>query len=333
MKTRTLFVVPSDLLVRQSAEKFEACLDGANVVVWDGVNHNEADVLVVTIQTLNSITGSTGRFDPSLLDPFGVVFYDETHHLTGVGEAWRKTAIGVPARIKFGLSATVEVSKRKSAKSDKSSIWLRGICGPKLIDLSMSDLIERGFLVRPTIRFVRHHAPEVQAKNWSESLYREAIAECKERNDRIVSEAVKFAKLGKRVLIDVARVYHAEELVERLSRELGDQAVTMLVGRSTKEERQEGISRFIEGESPVIVGTILGEGVDIPAIDIVINAEGGKAKVSTVQRLRNLTLREGKTEAITIEFVDDHNPRFKKWTLERLRIYRKEPAFRIEVEE
>ena len=133
-------------------------------------------------------------------------------------------------------------------------------------------------------------------------------------------------------MIDVARVYHAEELVERLSREVGDRSVTMLVGRSSKEEREDGISRFIAGDAPIIVGTILGEGVDIPAIDVVINAEGGKAKVSTVQRLRNLTLREGKTEAITIEFVDDHNPRFRKWTLDRLKIYRKEPAFNIEVE-
>jgi len=108
--------------------------------------------------------------------------------------------------------------------------------------------------------------------------------------------------------------------------------VALLLGTSSGDERAAVVASWRRGEVLVVVGTILGEGVDIPELSVVINAEGGKANVSGLQRLRNLTLSPGKTEAIVVEFLDTHHPHLCDWTARRLALYRRERAFKIEAE-
>jgi superfamily II DNA/RNA helicase len=104
---------------------------------------------------------------------------------------------------------------------------------------------------------------------------------------------------------------------------------TTLVGSIKSEERKRRIEDYIEGVYDVVLGTVISEGVDIPEIDVVINAEGGRDAKKTVQRMRNLTIREGKKKAIVIEFADLTNKYFSEHTRDRLDTYRKEGEFDI----
>lgn len=327
---RSLFVVPSDLLVRQSADVFRETLGNVEVSIVGGGDWDvSGDVVVATIQTLASRlrTREFARFSRS----FGAVFLDEVHHLQNDGDAWRDAALALDARHKFGLSATVAADPK--GENDPGAVWIRGICGPVVYSVGMSLLIERGFLVRPTIRFVSHGAPELPSgKIHHARLYREGIVECGPRNARLAAEAVAYARAGRGVLVDASRVPHVRILLDLISRGLPPGTAAALTGDSSAEERDAVLQAFRARRVLVIVGTILGEGIDVPEIDVVVNAEGGRAKVSTVQRMRNLTPAPGKTEAIVVEPIDVHHPRFREWTLERLRIYRKEPAFRFEIE-
>jgi len=79
-----------------------------------------------------------------------------------------------------------------------------------------------------------------------------------------------------------------------------------------------------------LIGTVFKEGVDIPEIEVVINAEGGKDAKMTVQKMRNLTPHHGKTEAIYVDFYDMMNPYFETHSKARLAEYKAEPAFAIE---
>ena len=89
---------------------------------------------------------------------------------------------------------------------------------------------------------------------------------------------------------------------------------------------------MVEGEYNVIVGSVIGEGVVIPTIEVVINAEGGKDIKNTIQRQRNLTISEGKKEAVLIDFMDEMNKIFRKHSKERLDVYQEEDAFTVTVE-
>lgn len=328
MRLRTLFVVTSDVLRRQAAAEFQASLPDAAVTQIGGGEWDETgNVVVATMQSL-CIRLKTRTFQ-TFARSFPLVFMDECHHLSAGGEAWRDTALALNAPCKVGLSGTIEISRK--TQNHSGAIWLRGICGPVVFSRTISNLVEAGYLTRPTVRFVRHHAPKMEARKWSTTTYKEGITECQPRNEAIVREAIRYANAGSRVLIDVARKGHTRRLAGMI-RSLYPGTVAILMGDSPSAERDRVLRDLAAGTTRIVVGTILGEGVDVPALEIVINAEGGKAKVSTIQRLRNLTTAPGKTRAAIVEMVDDHDKHLRRWTLERLRIYRGEEAFRIAVD-
>ena len=83
----------------------------------------------------------------------------------------------------------------------------------------------------------------------------------------------------------------------------------------------------------VLLGNVLSEGIDLPCVNVVINAEGGKDDKVTVQRQRNLTIADGKTEAIFVDFLDETNPHLLKHSKARRKMYESESEFEVEVVE
>ena len=329
MREKTLFVVTSDILLRQTLEAIKSFLPDLNVTaIGDGEWNDEGDVVVATVQTLAARTDA--RAFEKICNGFGMMFADEMHHMKGgVGDAWREVGLAVGARRKFGLSATVNLESDEEGRAT-DSVWLRGICGPILYEVEMDDLIERGFLLRPTVNFLRHNTPlMVTEGRWTPKTYNEVIADCKKRNDRIVEEAVAYARRGHGVLIDVARVPHSRYLWGRLSDALSTGKVGVLTGTSSRKERTDVLRNFQDGGIRIVVSTVMGEGVDIAAIECVFNAEGGKADSAVEQRLRCLTPAPGKTMAHFNDLVDDHHKFTKEWTLARFRLYRKHKAFKF----
>ena len=81
----------------------------------------------------------------------------------------------------------------------------------------------------------------------------------------------------------------------------------------------------------MLLGTVFAEGVDIPEVEVVINAEGGRDAKATMQRMRNMTVAEGKNRALLIDFMDEFNPYLQKHSMERLKVYRSIPEFNVEV--
>lgn len=327
---RTLFVVPSRLLLSQTAKALAAALGGVTVTaigegLWDGTG----DVVVATVQTLTAKARSPAL--EQLCEDVSLCFLDEIHHLRGKGSAWRDMALGLDAGRKIGLSATVDLSKRRPAA--EGAVWLRAICGPLLYSARIADLMAEGFLVPCHVRFVRHGAPDTRETSWTSDLYDRLVVQCRERNDRIVAEAVAYARAGERVLVDVSRIDHARLLADAIDVRLPRGVVHTMIGRTGARARSRILEAVKVTPGSVIVGTIMGEGVDVPELTVVVNAEGGKAKVSTIQRLRNLTASAGKTGATVVEMADDHHPILAGWTLDRLAIYQAEPgAFTFEFE-
>lgn len=326
IRQRALFIVPSDMLLQQTQRSLQACLPGLGVTcLGDGDRDVSGDVVVATIQSVAMRAGT--RDFAALQKAFGILIVDEFHHLTGAGESWRDAALAIEAQWRIGLSATVGLD----TDSDGADLWLEALTGPIVYSVTISDLIDRGYLVRPTIHFKRYDAP-VQKGKWSPAAYGQHVVDCAPRNDRIVSEAIRLAASGHRVLIDVSQVKHGKILARLLRGLVPTKSVAMLIGQTKDADRVSTTQAFRKGDVRILIATIMGEGVDVPEIDVVINAEGGRGEVSTIQRLRNLTLCEGKTNAIVIDFVDDHHRQLREWTIARLRIYKGERAFRIKLD-
>lgn len=259
----------------------------------------------------------------SICGRFAMVIMDECHHLTA--DEWHDAVIQLDCRWRVGLSATAYPDRAK--EQAKGVIWLKAICGPIRIQITMSELIKQGYLCPTRIIWRTIREPDRRGRRWSNALHKDCILLNRARNLAIIDDALQYAAGGHRVLIVSGRL----EQVGALSMMARDRGIahSVVTGTDSIEERSRKIALLISGVAPVMMGTVFGEGVDIPEIDVVINAEGGADDISTVQRLRCLTKLPGKELAIVVDFNDLTNAYFEKHSRARLRVYKSEPAFEI----
>ena len=329
LELRTLFVVTSDLLLSQATKAFAEAMPYIHITrLGSGDRDVTGEIVVATAQSLGA--ADPKWFSERIENNFSLLICDEVHHLDGKGHHWRNTMLGIKARRRYGLSATVEIQRGRNVK-DPGSLWLEGITGPIIYSKSIGDMVDGGWLVPPIVYFRRHEAQLIQGK-WTPRTYSDGIVKCESRNKMIVLEACRWARRGSRVLVDVARVGHGRLLAKAIREELGPQQVAILVGASSEEERKQVLEKYETGNLRVIVGTIMGEGIDIPSLEVVINAEGGMAETAGMQRLRNLTTTKEKKRAIVVEFVDVHHVKLRKWTSERFKMYKSQESFDVRVE-
>lgn len=337
LKTTALFIVPSAMLLEQTVKSLQECFQdhvGSCQMIGPAPKPGEPDnrkrdwnpngVNVVTIQMLGYLKRTKDPLYYKITHGCGLAVFDECHHLTA--SEWRDIMMEINAYYRVGLSATAFPEDHR--EQERGVIWLKACCGPIRIDIPTSELIEGGFLIAPTIHLYRVRSPDgLQTWGWSKRLADECIWENVQRNGAICRIARAHARDGLRVLI----VSRRKEQVAALMAELGERQANFIVGGVMKSTRAKRVREFVERKRPILVGTVFGEGVDIPEIDVVINAEGGRDIKATVQRLRNLTPSAGKTDAIVVDFMDLTNPYFTKHARERLAVYKSEAAFKFKI--
>lgn len=102
--------------------------------------------------------------------------------------------------------------------------------------------------------------------------------------------------------------------------------VEEISGTTPAANRRRLIAGFRSNEIQCLVGTVLGEGIDIPELEMVINAEGNKSKTAVIQRMRNLTPPPKsaltKTEVLFIDFNDVMNHKLAEHSAQRLAMYK-----------
>jgi superfamily II DNA or RNA helicase len=310
---RALFIVPSDLLLLQSAKAFREFIAGTPIGLVGAGSWDPQYITVATVQTLLARPQAAA----ALLANIDALVQDEAHHLEA--PEWRKPVLFSDAYWKLGLSATLFLNRENP--SEASSIWLRAATGPILHKVSMKRLIEAGHLVPPDIYVYPVTKPtDYSSKMSYRRAYEDLIVTSEYRNAAIADLAEQAVRAGLRVLVDTGRLKQLTRLVEMLrARGVKVEAVS---GKTPPNKRVEIISAFRRREVHVIVGTVLGEGVDIPELEVVINAEAMKSKTAVIQRMRNLTECQGKTKAVMIDFWDKTHAVLEKHSTARTAMYR-----------
>jgi superfamily II DNA or RNA helicase len=321
---RALFLVNSEMLLRQTIKLFEKVLGvrvgkiGAGV--WD-----PADITVASLQTLIRHVGKTDEC-AELLGGVDVAFFDEAHHTQG--EKFREVLEACDAFYKIGLSATIYFPKKKEVP--KGTIWIRGACGPILYKITPSELIEQGWLVAPLVNLVRVEGPVVESEDYP-TIRRNGIIAHNERNAAIARKAVQRHEEGLQVCVTARELDHVETL-RKLMTDRGLR-VGVIVGETRSTDREKLVQKFVEKKLDVLLGTVFGEAVDIPAIESVIVAEGGESDIASAQRFRNLTPAPGKERAVLDDFMDLHHRTLAKHSQARLALYRSHTGFDVQVDE
>jgi len=282
-----LIVVHTKELLYQWAEKVEEVLGVEAGIVGDN-KWEERNVTVAMIQTLLS------RGADKLQNEYAVVMFDECHR-TSAAEKFYQLGLTLPQVYRFGLSATPWRRVRGE------EIKIEAVVGPVIFEAKAEDLIRERFLARPRFEIITYESTMPSFSERYKELYEDMIMNNDERNRAIVKKAVELAKKGHRVLIDVKRIEHGKILKEMLERE-GIKAEFL---SSQSPNRWEILEDFKRGRIPVLVSTLLKEGVDIPEISAIILAGGGKSDIMTIQTIgRALRPKKG-MKAVIVDVQDD----------------------------
>lgn len=255
-----------------------------------------------------------------MLNDAEVLFMDECHRVAA------PTAVavveGVPnAYYRFGLSAS-------PWRDDGADLVLEGAFGHVEVDISASELIDRGFLVQPYIRMMKGPIGRFTKQDKYATVYDQYVVNNDRRNAIGISEAKKLMGRGLSTLVLVRQIAHGEAIAEAL-REFGND-IPFLSGKDSSTHRQTVLNDLRADRLAGLVATsIADEGLDVKPLAGLVLLGAGKSSTRALQRVgRVLRPYPGKTHAEVIDFEDNAKYLYDH-SRARLKIYETEPNFII----
>jgi len=301
LETPTLVVVPTVDLLGQWREELETEFDRP-VGQLGGGTQELADLTVSTYDSAYLRADELG-------DRFGLVVFDEVHHLGGEGYRDIARLLAAPARM--GLTATFErPDGAHEVVADLVGPLVRSVAVEQLAGDHLADYdikrIEVGLTPEERETYERHQetftdylaSSGIQLHSGSD--YQELVK--RSGNDPRAREALLAKQRAREVMMNAQRKVdelatildrHREDrviiftahtdLVYRLSERFLVPAITHETGAS---ERREILDRFREGTySRVVTANVLDEGVDVPAANVAVLLSGSGSQREFTQRL------------------------------------------------
>jgi superfamily II DNA or RNA helicase len=220
---------------------------------------------------------------------------------------------------RFGFSGT-------PWRSDGADILLTAAFGNNIVDIRASDLINLGWLVEPRIAF-RDVAPDFKLpKKWAD-VKKSYIVDNTPRNVMLIENTCRLLDIGRKPLLLFRDIKHGKALESMLPDGVRYEMVT---GALSMEEREDIKTRFRDGKLDlVLASSVFDQGIDLPALDALVLAGGGKSTAKALQRVgRVIRAAKGKTDALVVETWDQSHF-VKKHSSSRYEAYRIESRFKI----
>jgi superfamily II DNA or RNA helicase len=252
-----------------------------------------------------------------------LVWADECHRVAS--DTFYAIMDRLPAYYRFGMSAS------PLKREDGHDMRLVAQTGPVLYDVPSKLLVARGISVLPYVEMLEIKEPDLSKEpgNFA-SINRLGITENERFNKLVVTSAAEHVRAGKQVVILVELKKHGKLLSKMLkAKKVEHQYLDGSMDMDTV--RRPAVQALRTGELRCVVSLpILDEGVDIPGIDVLILAGGGKAQIRLLQRVgRGLRSSEGKDRLLIIDFANYTHPWLLKHSLQRLKTYKAEDCFMI----
>ena len=333
VKRSALVVVPTIDLVHQWASVLERFFSVPVGMLGGG----SKEIREITVSTYDSAVIMMEHIG----NKFGIVVFDECHHLPG--EVNRTAAAMCLAPYRLGLSATPE-------RDDGGEAVLYSLVGPKVCEIFIDEL--EGNVLAPYITrrievpllpdeeeeylaarslytgFIRANRINFSAKDgWSQFI----ILCARRPNGREVMKAYlkqrSIARCGRaklQVLWDILMSHRGDRTIiftadNDTAYTIGETFCLPVITHKTKAvERKEFLDRFRDGTYTVIVTSkVLNEGVDVPEAAVGIVVSGSGSTREHVQRLgRILRSAKGK-QAELFELISEGTGEY--YTSERRR--------------
>jgi len=293
-------------------------------------------VTVTTIRTMSKILGIAykpyefaeydDKDDTSLnpralqywVEQLGTVIVDECHIL-GARTVY-EVATKVPALRKYGMSAS-------PWRDDGADLMIEAAVGPSIYHCPTKRLVDGGFLMAPEI-VVKSTASWWSAAAWGQvckscgrqvlkwtkqcpscrgqnfrsqftEAYKAEIVENPIRNGRI---AELVSKLNRPTMVLVKQVKHGRQLQQLIPDSI------FLSGRDRGQTRVDVFEQMRTGQLQTVICTTIADlGLDIPMLEALVLAGGGKSSTRHLQRIgRVVRPYPGKRRPLVVDFDDGH---------------------------
>lgn len=288
LKVTAMVIVPRITLIEQCMTNLPAMMPGVDIGVLQGEYKpnpkRKHDVMVVSLDSLAQIA-----YPQSLLDSFGLVIFDEAHHMAA--STLSKILPRICARNIVGFSATPD-------RRDGLEHALYWLLGPTSFVYQRLPSITG---VRDTVEIFKtptpSHVPELMlyngTLNFSGMITSLTVNES--RNNFLVALAKSLCR--KKILMITALREH----VELLHTLLGDTPHEAVHGGMNAKGRSR-----VSNETRILIATygMLEEGFDDPAIDTLILCTPRSRVQQTIGRAERTA--PGKLKPYVYDIVDDN---------------------------
>lgn len=276
----------------------------------------------VTVTTYDSAYLHMGE----LGDRFGLIIFDEAHHLPGT--SYRDAALLSVAPCRLGLTATPHRADGK----EQDLAWL---IGPSVYEQHISQAKGRSLadynVVRIPVQLGQEERKKYDAAG--EAIRSFLIAKREEDKEysweNVCGDAAKDPAARRimqayflrksiedraaeklRILEDLFRLHAGERIIvfagtNAMARDVSRRfLVPTLLAHSRKQERRIVLEGFSQGTFPVLVANrVLDEGVDVPEAKVAVVIGGQASPRQAKQRLGRILRRSGEAMATLYEVV------------------------------
>ena len=321
VRRSALVIAPTIDLVQQWAYSLKKFFGIEIGMLGGGVK----DIREITVSTYDSAV----IFMEYIGAQFGMIVFDECHHLPGPVNRLAASMAIAPYRL--GLTATPE-------RTDGGESVIDSLVGPKVYEIFIDELEGRVLSPYRTHRipvelaeeeaaeyqaarkvytdFIRRNAIDFSAKNgWNQFIIRASRSQQGRAAMKAYLRQRAIARCGRGKLQAVWEILirHKQERTIIFTADndaayaIGNQFCFPVITHKTKTaERKEFLDRFRSGEYRVLVTSkVLNEGVDVPEAAVGIVVSGSGSSREHVQRLgRILRASEGK-QADLYELVSE----------------------------
>ncbi len=317
---KTLLLVNRIELAKQTQKVFIDYLGVDVGLMIEGNLDIDKDVVVASIQTIfNTLKNKSKGYNElkKYLYSVNMVLYDECH---GVSNSITYTYLQKylsNVEYSIGLSGS-------PFRTDGADLEMNSVVGFVIYKKDTESLQQEGFISASECIFIdlenytryNNIVPNLDKDDDFHTIYNKCITENKFRNNAIMS--ISSVLKGKKLII-CNRVTHAKYLHDNL---IGSKLIT---GTTSKKDRKDIFDSFKKTDDSIIIGMsqIMSTGIDLPDLDIIINAAANKSDITTIQTIgRVLRKSENKQSGFFIDFLDEQFV-FKKMSRQRMKVLKK----------
>jgi len=288
----TLWLVHTLDLAQQALERARdllALAPDAFGLIGDGRETWGTHLTIATVQTL------ARRALGALAGRFGAVFLDECQHAPAA--SFVQVMQAFPARYRLGLTATPD-------RADGLGGAMLAVLGPVAARLTTADLAAAGRVMVPEVRQVPTAFRYRYAEDYGAMLT--ALCADPDRNALLAGCVAREARSGRSCLVLSERVEHCHLMAAALADLAPEVPAAVLTGAVATKRRAATLEALRDGRLRVLLATKLAdEGLDLPALERVFLASGGRAAGRLQQQLgRVMRPAPGKAAPVVIDFVD-----------------------------